>query len=60
MALSIPDADISLLVTTILFTAIALVAVIGRLYTRVIVLKVTGADDYIITASRNSPSSYIF
>jgi hypothetical protein len=51
MAFSVPETDVPLVVTTILFTTIATVAVLGRLYIRVIALKVTGVDDYIISVS---------
>jgi hypothetical protein len=38
-------------VTSILFTSIAFIAVVLRLYTRIVMLKNAGADDYIMVGA---------
>lgn len=58
MAFSIPQPDVPLIVTPILFTAIALMAVLGKLYTRSLVVHSAGVDDYFMTASSNHSLSY--
>ncbi|PVI08719.1 hypothetical protein DM02DRAFT_713916 [Periconia macrospinosa] len=46
-----PQSVISLYVTSILFTSLALFMVVARLYTRIRILKHTGVEDYLISIS---------
>lgn len=56
----IPSEDVPLVVTTILFTVIALIAVSGRMYTRFMVVESCGGDDYFIMAASNVPSMPLY
>jgi hypothetical protein len=51
MGFTIPSRDVPVVVCSILFTSIAFIVVICRLYTRVIMLQNAGPDDYIMTAA---------
>jgi hypothetical protein len=47
----IAAAAVPAVVTSILFTSIAFIAVVLRLYTRIVMLKNAGADDYIMVGA---------
>ncbi len=51
MGFVIPARDVPVVVTSLLFTSIAFILVLTRLYTRVVMFKNAGADDYIMTAA---------
>jgi hypothetical protein len=51
MGFTIPGRDVPVVICSILFTSIAFIVVICRLYTRVIMLQNAGPDDYIMTAA---------
>jgi hypothetical protein len=51
MGFTIPHRDVPVVICSILFTSIAFIVVICRLYTRVIMLQNAGPDDYIMTVA---------
>ena len=57
MAFVIPPPDVSVVVASLVFTSIAFVLVVCRLYTRVVLIQNAGADDYIMSAAMVSPAS---
>jgi hypothetical protein len=51
MATELGDKGPTIIIVTWALTSIALILVIARVYTRLVVLKTPGADDYLITLS---------
>ncbi|ORY71377.1 uncharacterized protein BCR38DRAFT_519788 [Pseudomassariella vexata] len=55
----VPDNDVSLLVSSILLTSISTIVVFTRLYTRVLVIKNPGADDWLMAIAVCASMSFM-